>query len=65
MNALFVQGERFGVVLANSPNLRVEDLRLFEPARCLASSASGGASNPPLPKKRPTLRTEMLLRCPV
>ena len=31
MNALFVQRERFGVVLANSPNLRVEDLRLFGP----------------------------------
>ena len=27
MNALLVQGERFGVMLANSPNLRVEDLR--------------------------------------
>jgi hypothetical protein len=31
MNALLVQGECFGVVLANSPNLRVEDLRLFVP----------------------------------
>jgi hypothetical protein len=31
MNALLVQGERFGVVLANSPNLRVEDLRFGFP----------------------------------
>jgi hypothetical protein len=31
MNPLFVQRERLGVMLANSANLRVEDLRLFVP----------------------------------
>ena len=68
VHTFFVEVQRLGVAFANPSNLRIKDLWLRSLAQPLARYVSRGvpdeASDPPLPKKRPTLRAEMLSTMP-